>query len=328
MKIAVVILNWNGRTLLEQFLPSVVAYSKEATIYVADNASTDDSVEFLTSNYPNIRIIQNQINGGYAKGYNDALKHVEEDILCLLNSDVEVTKNWLQPIIKAFQNKPETTIIQPKILDFANKSKFEYAGAAGGFIDKYAYPFCRGRLFNTIETDTNQYDNAEIFWASGACFFIRKSAFNTLKGFDESFFAHMEEIDLCWRAYNSDFKAEYITDSVVYHVGGATLASNNPKKTFLNFRNSLFTLTKNASGFLFGLIFTRLILDGIAGVYFLFKLQFTHILAIIRAHFSFYSALPRLLKQRKTLHQKSGYFKVKSIVLQYFLKGKTEFSRL
>lgn len=328
MKIAVVILNWNGRALLEQFLPSVLAYSKEATIYVADNASTDDSIDFLKLNYPQVSLIQNETNGGYAKGYNDALKHVDEDILCLLNSDVEVTENWLQPVLKAFESDTETAIIQPKILDYVNKSKFEYAGAAGGFIDKYGYPFCRGRIFNTIEVDNNQYEDSSILWASGACFFIRKSTFVSLGGFDESFFAHMEEIDLCWRAANNGLKATYVSDSTVYHVGGATLASNNPRKTYLNFRNSLFTLTKNASGFLLGLILTRLVLDGIAGISFLLRLQFAQFFAIIKAHFSFYAALPRLLKQRKTLQQKSNYYSVKSIVIQYFLKGKTEFSRL
>ncbi len=176
MKIAVVILNWNGQKLLEQFLPAVLAFSKEAIIYVADNASTDRSVMYIKENFPTIQIIENSENGGYAKGYNDALKQVNEDIYCLLNSDVEVTENWLNPILKEFENSPETAIIQPKILDYKNKDYFEYAGAAGGYIDKYGYPFCRGRVFNTVEKDFGQYnDKAKIFWASGACFFIRKS---------------------------------------------------------------------------------------------------------------------------------------------------------
>ncbi|WP_353777656.1 glycosyltransferase [Winogradskyella sp. 3972H.M.0a.05] len=328
MKIAVVILNWNGKALLEQFLPSVVAYSAEANIYVADNASTDDSVAFVKANYPEVSIIQNTVNGGYAKGYNDALKDVNEDILCLLNSDVEVTEGWLTPIITAFETDSNLAIVQPKILDFVSKTKFEYAGAAGGFIDKYGYPFCRGRIFNTIEEDKNQYNNAEIFWASGACFFIRKDVFESLAGFDESFFAHMEEIDLCWRAFNIGLTSKYISESKVYHVGGATLPTNNPKKTYLNFRNSLFTLTKNASGFLPGLIFTRLVLDGIAGIHFLTKFQFANIIAILRAHFGYYVALSRLLKQRKAIQQQPDYYNVKSIVVQYFLKGKTEFNRL
>ncbi|WP_397363092.1 glycosyltransferase [Olleya sp. R77988] len=322
MKIAVVILNWNGKELLEKFLPSVVAYSKEATIYVADNASTDHSVAFLKANYPEIKLIQNTENGGYAKGYNDTLQHVEEDVYCLLNSDIEVTKHWLTPIIETFNKETDTAIIQPKILDYKDKTKFEYAGAAGGFIDKYGYPYCRGRIFNTIETDTNQYQNTTIFWASGACFFIRKKAFRTLNGFDESFFAHMEEIDLCWRAFNLNFTTKYIGESTVYHVGGATLNASNPKKTYLNFRNSLFTLTKNASGNLFILMFIRLILDGIAGIKFLFSLKTSHTLAIIKAHFSFYAHLPKLLNKRKLISQKSGYNKTNSIVFNYYLLKK------
>ncbi|UPS90704.1 glycosyltransferase family 2 protein [Bizionia sp. M204] len=322
MKIAVVILNWNGQKLLEQFLPAVMAFSEEANIYVADNASTDDSVHYIKENFPEITIIKNSENGGYAKGYNDALKQVEEDIYCLLNSDVEVTENWLESILEEFENNPETAIIQPKILDFKNKAYFEYAGAAGGFIDKYGYPFCRGRVFNTLEKDNKQYnDKTNIFWASGACFFIRKSVFKNLSGFDESFFAHMEEIDLCWRAFNQDLKTVYIGTSTVYHVGGATLKNTNPKKTYLNFRNSLFTITKNASGNLFFLIFTRLLLDGLASIMFLFTLKFQHILAVLKAHLSFYKNLPNLLKKRAVLHQKAGYFQTKSIVWDYYIKG-------
>ncbi|WP_417213749.1 glycosyltransferase family 2 protein [Bizionia sp.] len=322
MKIAVVILNWNGQKLLEQFLPAVMAFSEEANIYVADNASTDDSVHYIKENFPEITIIENSENGGYAKGYNDALKQVEEDIYCLLNSDVEVTENWLESILEEFENNPETAIIQPKILDYKNKAYFEYAGAAGGFIDKYGYPFCRGRVFNTLEKDNKQYnDKTNIFWASGACFFIRKSVFKNLGGFDESFFAHMEEIDLCWRAFNQDLKTVYIGTSTVYHVGGATLKNTNPKKSYLNFRNSLFTITKNASGNLFFLIFTRLLLDGLASIMFLFTLKFQHILAVLKAHLSFYKNLPDLLKKRAVLHQKAGYFQTKSIVWDYYIKG-------
>src|SRR5690606_34479721 len=201
MKIAVVILNWNGKKLLEQFLPSVIEHSKEATVFVADNGSTDDSLAFIKSHYPSIKIIRNTINGGFSKGYNDALKHVEADVFCLLNSDVEVTKNWLLPIINVFEKEQNTAIIQPKILDYKNKAYFEYAGAAGGFIDKYGFPYCRGRIFETLEKDEGQYDNStDIFWASGACFFVRSEVFKKLNGFDEHFFAHMEEIDFCWRA--------------------------------------------------------------------------------------------------------------------------------
>ncbi len=322
MKLAIVILNWNGKALLQKFLPSVIEYSPEANIYVADNASTDDSVSFVKTNFSSVSIIQNNENGGYAKGYNDALKQIDADVFCLLNSDVEVTEHWLLPIRSEFQNNLETAIIQPKILDYKNKTYFEYAGAAGGFIDKLGYPYCRGRIFNTIEEDKGQYnDNTEIFWASGACFFIRKNVFETLNGFDESFFAHMEEIDLCWRAFNQGFKTKYVGASTVYHVGGATLQSNNPKKTYLNFRNSLFTLVKNAEGNLFVLLLTRLVLDGIAGLKFLLELKGQHTLAILKAHISFYGQLTRLLDHRKSSVKRENYYVKYSIVATYYLKN-------
>lgn len=320
MKIAIVILNWNGKALLEQFLPSVVAYSNDAIIYIADNASTDDSLAFVATKFPLVKIIKNIENGGYAKGYNTALKQIEADVFCLLNSDIEVTKNWLSPVIKVFIKEPNTSIIQPKILDYKKKTHFEHAGAAGGFIDKFGYPYCRGRIFNTIEKDEDQYNNnLDIFWASGACFFIRKNVFDALNGFDESFFAHMEEIDLCWRAFNNGYTTKFVSASTVFHVGGATLKATNPKKTYLNFRNSLFSSTKNAGGNLFILIFTRLILDGLACFKFLYEFNFSDILSVLKAHLSFYYNLPRLLKQRKSLLKKQKYYTVKSIVWSYFV---------
>ncbi|MEM9679721.1 MAG: glycosyltransferase family 2 protein [Bacteroidota bacterium] len=320
--IAVVILNWNGKALLEQFLPSIVEYSKDATIYVADNASEDDSIVFVTSTFPNVKLIKNAVNGGYAKGYNDALKAIEAPILCLLNNDVEVTENWLTPIVETFNAQKNTAIIQPKILDYKQKTHFEYAGAAGGFIDKYGYPYCRGRVFDTIEEDQSQYDNTiYIFWASGACLFIRNDIFRTLQGFDESFFAHMEEIDLCWRAYNSGYMTTFVHSSVVFHLGGATLNNSSPRKTYLNFRNSLYALLKNARR-PFLLILTRLILDGLAGLRFLVKLQFKHFIAILKAHFSFYGQLPTLLRSRRSLKKRDGYYQTKSIVWDYFVKNK------
>ena len=321
MKIAVVILNWNGQKLLEQFLPSVMAFTKEATIYVADNASRDDSVLFLKTNYPEIQIIKNEGNYGFAKGYNEALQSIDADVFALVNSDIEVTENWLQPILKTFRNEPETAIIQPKILDYKNKKCFEYAGAAGGFIDKYGYPFCRGRVFETIEEDTKQYnDNAAIFWASGACFFIRKLVFEALNGFNEDFFAHQEEIDLCWRAFNKNHIIKYCYESTVYHVGGATLEKSNPQKTYLNFRNSLLMLLRNLpSNKIFSVIFVRLLLDGLAALQFLIKGQFRHFLAVIQAHFSFYFKIISTFKKRNGPH-KQHYFYQKSIVYQYFIK--------
>lgn len=328
-KIAVVILNWNGAKLLEQFLPSVVAFSDEAKIYVADNASTDTSLEVIKSKFPSVTIIQNDDNYGFAKGYNVTLQNIEEEYLCLLNSDVEVTQNWLTPILSLFENNPEIGIIQPKILDYKNKAYFEYAGAAGGFIDKFGYPFCRGRIFDTIEKDNGQYDNEQtIFWASGACFFIRRTIFNQLKGFDDDFFAHQEEIDLCWRAFNLGYKAKYSPNSVVYHVGGATLNEGNPRKTFLNFRNSLLMLLKNLpENQLFFIILSRLCLDGLAGIQFIFKGKFKHCFAIIKAHFSFYSLINKTLKKRKQ-SQSQNYYQTKSIVYQYFIKNGKVFDNI
>jgi GT2 family glycosyltransferase len=322
MKIAVVILNWNGEKLLEQFLPSIVNYSPEADIYVADNASTDGSVAFVKTNFPSVQIIQNKSNLGFAGGYNEALKSVDAEIFALVNSDIEVTVNWLKPILKTYENEPKTAIIQPKILDYKNKEYFEYAGAAGGYMDKYGYMFCRGRIFDTLEKDNGQYDdNCEIFWASGACFFIRSSVYRQLKGFDADFFAHQEEIDLCWRAFNKGLMIKYNSKSVVFHLGGATLQQGNPKKTFLNFRNSLLMMLKNLpKNQLFPILFIRLILDGIAGIHFLFQGKFKHLLAILKAHFAFYYLLPSSYKKREPF-QAENYFKTKSIIFQYYIKG-------
>ncbi|HEU4791087.1 MAG TPA: glycosyltransferase family 2 protein [Flavobacterium sp.] len=329
MKIAVVILNWNGVKLLEQFLPSVIQYSPEANVYVADNASTDESIAFVKNNYPTIKIVQNETNQGFAGGYNDALQHIDAEIYALVNSDIEVTENWLKPILETFEAEPETAIIQPKILDFKKKDHFEYAGAGGGFIDQFGYPFCRGRIFDTLEKDNGQYNDAtEIFWASGACFFIRSFVYKELKGFDEDFFAHQEEIDLCWRTINKGYKIKYCSESIVYHVGGATLQQANPKKTFLNFRNSLLMLTKNLpQNTLFQVLIVRILLDGIAGVKFILEGQFAHCWAIIRAHFSFYGLFLRNYRKREK-KQIEIYFKTKSIVYGYYVKNGTVFADL
>jgi GT2 family glycosyltransferase len=325
-KIAVVILNWNGVQLLEQFLPSIVKYSPEATVYVADNASTDESIAFVKNYYPTIRIVQNKTNQGFAGGYNESLQHVDADFFALVNSDIEVTENWLKPILQTFESEPETAIIQPKILDYKRKDYFEYAGAGGGFIDQFGYPFCRGRIFETLEKDKGQYnDKKEIFWASGACFFIRSAVYKELKGFDEDFFAHQEEIDLCWRATNKGYKIKYNSESTVYHVGGATLQQANPQKTFLNFRNSLLMLTKNLpQDTLFQVLIIRMLLDGIAGIKFMIEGQFIHCWAVIRAHFSFYRLFLRNYKKREK-NQIELYFKTKSIVYQYYVKNGTVF---
>ena len=328
-KIAVVILNWNGAKLLEQFLPSVIEHSDVATIYVVDNASTDSSIDVLKTKFPSVNIIQNDGNYGFAKGYNVALQQVEEDYYALVNSDVEVTEGWLSPILTVFDKELNVSIIQPKILDYKNKEYFEYAGAAGGFIDQYGYPFCRGRIFDTIEKDNGQYDDeTEIFWASGACFFIRKEIYRKLNGFDCEFFAHQEEIDLCWRAFNLGYKAKYTSKSVVYHIGGATLKESNPKKTFLNFRNSLLMLTKNLpKNKLPSIIFVRLLLDGLAGIQFIFKGKFNHFWVIIKAHFHYYHLINKTLKKRKA-PQSENYYYIKSIVYKYFVKNGTIFEKL
>ena len=321
-KIAVVILNWNGTKLLRQFLPSVVAFSDLATIYVADNASTDDSITVLKNEFPSVKIIQNDCNYGFAQGYNTALQYVEEPYYALINSDIEVTENWLLSILSIFETEQNIAIIQPKILDFKNKSYFEYAGAAGGFIDKYGFPYCRGRIFNSIEKDFGQYDGEqEIFWASGACFFIRKEVYRTLKGFDNTFFAHQEEIDLCWRAFNLGFKAKYTSKSVVYHVGGATLNESDPKKTYLNFRNSLLMLTKNVpKSKLLSTLIIRMILDGLAGIHFIAQGKFSHFMAILKAHFSYYEQIYKIVKQRNGI-KSNKYYRCKSIVYLYFIKN-------
>ena len=326
MKTAVVILNWNGRDLLKKFLPSVVKNSENADIYIIDNQSNDDSISFISMHYPQILIIKNIENYGYAKGYNQGLKSVDADIMILLNSDIEVTENWLKPIIKTFDIEPQTAIIQPKILDYKQKNKFEYAGAAGGFVDKYGYPYCRGRIFETVEEDKNQYDEpTEIFWASGACFCVRKSVFDKLAGFDDTFFAHQEEIDFCWRAFNNGFIAKYEPKSTVYHVGGATLESSNPEKTYLNFRNSLLVLTKNLPrSNLFLILFIRMILDGIAGLKFLSLGKLKHFMAILRAHFGFYTMFFDAYSKRQS-SQKSNYYGCKSIVFDYFIRKKKIF---
>jgi GT2 family glycosyltransferase len=336
MKLAVVILNWNGRSFLEKFLPSVcnfnAAYSE---IIVADNNSTDDSIAFLKAHYPNIRIIQNNQNGGFAKGYNDALHLVDAEYFVLLNSDVEVTPNWIQPIVSLMDNDKSIAACQPKIKDYNRKNYFEYAGAAGGFIDKYGYPFCAGRILNEIEEDKNQYNKPrELFWATGACLFIRTSCFKEVGGFDEDFFAHMEEIDLCWRLKNKGYKIKYQPESIVYHVGGGTLNKNNPQKTFLNFRNNLILICKNhPPHFFFAKLFIRMILDGIAGIKFLLSGQVGHFWAIIRAHFSFYATLNSTLKKRKLLkaniiNYTTSAVYLHSIILDFYLRGKKHFSEI
>lgn len=330
-KVAVVILNWNGQSFLEQFLPSVVKYSIDAQVIVADNNSTDDSISFLQENYPEIEIIPLDKNYGFAGGYNKALKQVNSEYYLLLNSDVEVTEDWLNPLIELLDNDNSIVACQPKIKDYKNKSLFEYAGASGGFIDKYGYPFCRGRVFETLEEDQGQYnDTVEIFWASGACLFIRSEQYHRIGGLDEFFFAHMEEIDLCWRLKNQGYKIMACPTSTVYHVGGGTLNKIKPQKTFLNFRNSLLTLHKNLPNKgRFTVLFIRVFLDGIAGAKFLFSGKPGHTWAIIRSHFSFYAAISQNKSKRKCSNNPNlvGIIN-KSIVKAYFINKCKTFNGL
>ncbi|MBL7898414.1 MAG: glycosyltransferase family 2 protein [Crocinitomicaceae bacterium] len=333
-KTAVVILNYNGKGFLEKFLPGVLACSQEASVILADNCSTDDSVSFLKNNFPEVEIILNNENGGFAKGYNDALRKVQADYYVLLNSDIEVTPGWLEPCIQILDEHPDIAAVQPKILAWHDKTKFEHAGAAGGFLDKDYYPFCQGRIFENIESDNGQYnENREIFWATGACMFVRAKLYHESGGLDDSFFAHMEEIDLCWRLKTKGHKIYYCAQSHIYHVGGGTLNYMNPKKTYLNFRNSLYMITKNYQGVLFFKIFKRLCLDGIAASLFLFKFQFRHFGAVFNAHMSYYGQLSVLLKKRKELKQTTNNFNAaglykRNIVFKKFLGGVKTFHDL
>lgn len=319
-RLAIAILNWNGKKWLEKFLPVVVQHSPEADIYIIDNASEDDSVTFVENNFPSVRVIQNSKNEGFAAGYNSGLKNIDAEIYCLLNSDVEVTQNWIPPMIALFDSDQSIAAAQPKILSYHNRNFFEYAGAGGGFIDNLGFPYCRGRIFNSIEEDKGQYDDeTEIFWASGCSLFIRSKDFQEQGGFDERFFAHQEEIDLCWRLKNSGKKIMYTGKSTVYHVGGGTLSNQNPEKTFLNFRNNLSMMLKNLPfPNLLWLLFFRLSLDGIAGIQFAFRHGFSHLWAVVRSHVGFYAQLPETWRRRQK-HQIRKYYQEKWLVFKHFL---------
>ncbi|WP_278554286.1 glycosyltransferase family 2 protein [Elizabethkingia bruuniana] len=321
MKIAIAILNWNGKSWLEKFLPNVIANSQSAEVYVIDNASTDDSVAYISTHFPSVKIVINQQNHGFAGGYNEGLKQIHADIYCLLNSDVEVTPEWLVPVAALFEKNPDIAAIQPKVLDYNRKNFFEFAGAGGGLIDNLGYPYCRGRVFENVEEDKGQYnDETEIFWASGCCLFIRSEDFWKQNGFDARFFAHQEEIDLCWRLKNSGRKIYYTGKSTIYHVGGGTLQKQNPRKTYLNIRNNLSMMLKNLPSDKLYLIFIRLCLDGVAGIYFMFKHGFSHTWAVIKAHFGFYAQLPGTLKLRQQ-NQIKDYYQSKWLIFNHFLKG-------
>lgn len=331
IKVAVVILNWNGRKFLEKFLPSVVSKSIGAEVIIADNNSSDDSIEFLKNNYPQLRLIINPKNSGFAGGYNEALAQVDAEYYVLLNSDIEVTENWVMPIIEEMDKDKSIGASQPKLLAYHQKDEFEYAGASGGFIDKYGYPFCRGRMFANLEKDNGQHDSIEeVFWASGAAMFVRADAYHKLGGLDEDFFAHMEEIDFCWRLKLNGYKVMAIPKTTVYHVGGGTLPKNSSRKTYLNFRNNFSLLFKNLpKDRLVKTFIARLILDGIAGIRFLLEGNYKDTWAVLRAHFYFYKHMNSLLKKRKgkDIHPVSKIYQ-KNIVFEHFLKHKNNFSEL
>jgi hypothetical protein len=333
IKTAVVILNWNGKNWLETFLATLIQHSKDANIFVADNASTDNSVSFVRKNFPNVKIIINENNDGYAKGYNNVLRQISAKYFVLINSDIEVTKDWLSPIIDLMDNNTTISACQPKVLDYNIRDQFEYAGASGGFIDNLGYPFCRGRIFKNTERDRGQYnDVAEIFWATGACLFVRACYFWEVEGLDEDFFAHQEEIDLCWRLKNKGYTIMVEPKSLVYHVGGGTLDASSTFKTHLNFRNNLYMLFKNLPfSSLVTIIPARLILDGLAAFTFLKQPKgLKHFLTIAKAHFSFYLAIPKLITKRKKISQKKNLFgQVKySILIKNKIKGIQRFSEL
>lgn len=336
MKTSIVILNYNGKQHLKQFLPSVVEFSSGTEIIIVDNASKDDSVKFLNENYPSLRLIQLDKNYGFAEGYNQGLKQIDADIFVLLNSDVEVQPNWIEPIVSWMESENELAAVQPKILSYSEKDKFEHAGASGGYLDKYGYPFCRGRIFETNEEDKGQYDErSHVFWATGACMFIKSKAFHECGGFDGDFFAHMEEIDMCWRLQRLGYKIGVEPKSKVFHLGGGTLNYMSPFKTKLNFRNSLFMLQKNLDRNRFFMIFFRLCLDGVAGAKFFFTGYFSHTFAIIKAHFEFYGKLSVNRKKRKAFISKHGKRSAKltgvysrSIVFSYYLGKKKKFIQL
>jgi GT2 family glycosyltransferase len=331
-KIAIAILNYNGEDFLRRFLPSFLKFSSSAPIYVIDNKSTDDSIRLLKNEFPEVGVIPLKSNTGYAGGYNEGLKQIKCEYVAIVNSDIEVTADWLHPLVAFLDENENCVAVQPKIRSFSDKDRFEYAGAAGGFLDKLGYPFCRGRIFDKTEVDTGQYDDVtEVFWTSGACFVVRKEAFEYVGGFDTDFFAHMEEIDLCWRLKRDGYNLFCIPQSTVYHVGGGTLSVVNPTKTFLNFRNGLALLLKNLPATQLYKLPLRMLLDLIAALKFTLDGDGKHAIAVMRAHYSFSQQFRRDYLKRSgnysgVLNKQS--IQVRSVVWKRFITGVDRFSKL
>jgi GT2 family glycosyltransferase len=336
-KTAIVILNWNGLSFLKMFLGTVIKFSadNETSVFVADNGSTDGSPEWVAENFSEVKLIQLDNNYGFAGGYNLSLKQIDARYFVLLNSDIEVTENWLWPMVRFMDNNPDVASCQPKILSYNQKDYFEHAGAAGCFIDKFGYPFCRGRIITKVEKDTGQYDNQiNIFWSSGACMIVKSEAWKKCGGFDDDFFAHMEEIDLCWRFHKAGYRVCFLPESVIYHIGGGTLSYSSPFKTYLNFRNSLFLLYKNLpDNKLKSVLFIRRILDGLAAVYFLLQGSFSSVASVWKAHMDYYRAMDKLREKRKAVRKleintTNETILNKSIVFEFYVKGHKTYKSL
>lgn len=334
MKTSLVILNWNGENFLKEYLPSVVEFTQNADteIVVADNNSTDNSLPLLQKDFQSVKVIKLDQNYGFAKGYNLALQQLDSQYFVLCNSDVLLKSDAVSPVIKLMDSDKNIAACCPKIKSLKTPEMFEYAGAAGGFIDKFGYPFCKGRILETVEKDEGQYNkNGEVFWASGAFLVVRADVFKKTGGFDENFFAHMEEIDLCWRIKNEGFKIMYCADSEVFHLGGGTLGQGDPRKLFLNYRNSLKMLYKNLDDKqLFFTVLARMFLDGLSAAVYLCQLKFSYFWAVLKAHFAFYGCLGGLSKQRKALKNNVKNYKhseiySKSIIFEYFVKKRKKF---
>ncbi len=335
--IAIVILNWNGEKLLSRFLPSVItnSFQEGVEIIVADNGSDDQSIRLLREQFPEVRVLDLTFNFGFARGYNEALRQIPADYYILLNSDVEVTPGWIGPMIQLMKSDPSVAAVQPKILSWQKKDTFEYAGAAGGFIDKLGFPFCRGRILNILEKDEGQYNAiTPVFWASGACMAVKASVFHQAGGFDPDFWAHMEEIDLCWRMKNLGYSVMYTPFSSVYHLGGGSLSYDSPRKLYLNFRNSLFLLYKNLpERKLFKVMTVRMCLDGIAALKFLTEGHFRGFQSVWKAHRSYYKMRPVLKTKRKQLAEQAtpqwhDEILCKSIIWEFYIRRKRKFREI